>query len=189
MLTQRPDAEPLLRCRRHAEILAAAIVGIGLARSSSAQTPIALAFACYGALHSAAVAICLRPRPPGWRAPSFVAAASLLSGALARLGLLVLPLLARIGVELAASLVIAVSAFAGALGYGVLLRGLLGYRLAAGVLVMIAFACSLAASAALFLMRQYPVGGSAWLALLWWLAFSGGLCAEAARRARCAPAR
>jgi hypothetical protein len=182
MLTQLPDAEPLLRCRRHTEILAAAILGIALARYSNTQAPIPLAFACYGALHAAAVAICLRPWPVRWRAAAFVAAAALLSGVLARLGLLAVPLLARIGVEAAVSLVVAASAFAGALGYGVLLRGLLGHRLAARPLVLIAFACSVAASAALFLMRQYPVGGSAWLAILWWLAFSAGLCADAARR-------
>ena len=88
---------------------------------------------------------------------------------------------------MAASLVVAMSAFAGALGYGALLRGLLHYRLAAGPLAMIAFACMFAASAGLVLMRQYPVGGSAWLAILWWLAFSAGLCAEAGRRGLRAP--
>ena len=50
-------------------------------------------------------------------------------------------------------------------------------------LVMIALTCVIAVSAALVLMRQYPWGGSAWLAIFWWLAFSGGLCA-AGRRAR-----
>jgi hypothetical protein len=115
-----------------------------------------------------------------------VAAASTLSGLLARLGLLAAALLARSGVERAALLVVAPSAFVGALGYGALLRCLLSYRLAAGPLAMIAFACVLAASAALVLMRQYPVGGSVWLAILWWLAFSGGLCADAGRRPRCA---
>jgi hypothetical protein len=178
---------PRLRCRRHAELLAAAILGIALARHFSPPAPLALAFACYGALHAAAVAICLRPRPALVAALAFVAAASILSGSLARLGLLVMPLLARSGVEAAALLVVAVSACAGALGYGALLRCLLRYRLAAGPLVMIAFACSIAASAALVLMRQHPVGGSAWLAILWWLAFSGGLCAEAGRRTPRAP--
>jgi hypothetical protein len=186
MLTQLPDAEPLLRGRRHAALLAAAILGVALARFVTTHAPIALAFACYGALHGAAVALCLHPSPVRWRTPAFVAAASILSGLLARLGLLAVPLLARIGVEAAALLVIAVSAFAGALGYGALLRCLLGYRLAAGPLVMIAFACSVAASSALALMRLYPLGGSAWLAILWWLAFSAGLCADAARRARSA---
>jgi hypothetical protein len=185
MLTQVPDAEPRLRCRRHAELLAAAILGVALARLSSTHAPIALAFAGYGALHGAALALCLRPRPARWRAPAFVAAASILSGSLARLGLLAAPLLARSGVAMAASLVVALSAFVGALGYGVLLRCLLRYRLAAGPLVMIAFACVFAVSAALVLMRQYPLGGTAWVAILWWLAFSAGFCADAARRARC----
>ena len=187
MLTQVPDAEPRLRCRRHAELLAAAILGVALARLSSTHAPIALAFASYGALHGAALALCLRPRPARWRAPAFVAAASIQSGLLARLGLLAASLLAGSGVEMAASLVVAMSAFAGALGYGALLRGLLNYRLAAGPLAMIAFACMFAASAGLVLMRQYPVGGSAWLAILWWLAFSAGLCAEAGRRGLRAP--
>ncbi len=179
MLTQVPDAEPPLRCRRLAGLLAAAILGIIAARCVSAPAPIALAFACYGALHAAAVAICLRPQPGRRQALVFVAAASLLSGSLARLGLLVAPLLARSGIAAAALLVVAVSAFAGALGYGALLRCLLRYPLATGPLVTIASACLFAASAALILMRQYPLGGSAWVAILWWLAFSGGLCAAA----------
>jgi hypothetical protein len=184
MLTQVPDAEPRLHCRRHAALLAAAILGIALARSSSTHAPIALAFACYGALHGASVVICLWPRPARVRALAFVAAASLLSGSLARLGLLAAPLLAGSGAVAAALLVVAVSALAGAVGYGALLRSLLRYRLAPGPLVMIAFACTFAASAALVPMRQYPVGGTAWLAILWWLAFSGGLCAAGGRRAR-----
>jgi hypothetical protein len=187
MLTQVPGAEPRLRCRRHAALLAAAIFGIALARFSGTQAPITLAFACYGALHGAAVAICLRPRPAWGRALAFVAAASVLSVSLARLGLLAAPLLARSGVEVTALLVVGLSAFSGALDSGALFRCLLGYGLAAGALVMIAVACVFAASAALVLMRQYPVGGSAWLAILWWLAFSGGLCARAGRRAHRAP--
>ena len=188
MLTQVPDAEPRLRCRRHAELLAAAILGVALARLLSTHAPIALAFACYGALHGAALALCLRPWPARWQAPAFVAAASIQSGLLARLGLLAAPLLARRGVEMAASLVVALCACAGALGYGALLRRLLRYRLAAGPLAMIALACVFAASAALVLMRQYPLGGTAWLAILWWLAFSAGLCADAGRRGLRAPA-
>jgi hypothetical protein len=154
-----------------------------LARFSSTHAPIALAFACFGALHAAALGLCLRPRPAGVPALAFVAAAALLSGSLARLGLLTVPLFARNGVETAALLVVAMSAFVGALGYGALLRSLLRYCLAPGPLVVIAFACGLAASAALVPMRQYPVGGTAWLAIFWWLAFSGGLCAATGWRA------
>jgi hypothetical protein len=187
MLAQVSDAGPLLRGRRHAALLAAAILGTALARASSTHAPLALAFACYGGLHGAALGLSLRPRPVWWRPAAFVPAAAILSGLLARLGLLGVPLLARIGVEAAALLVVAMSGFAGALGYGALLRCLLRYRLAAQLLVMIAVACSVAASAALFLMRRYPVGGSAWLAILWWLAFSAGLSAATAQRARCAP--
>jgi hypothetical protein len=157
-----------------------------LVRFFSIQAPIALAFAGYGALHATAVTISLRPRAACWRQLAFVAAASLLSGSLARLGFLAAPLVAKSGVERAALLVVAVSAFAGALGYGALLRCLLGYRLTPGRLVLIALACVFAASAALVLMRQNPLGGSAWLAILWWLAFSGGLCARVRRDARLA---
>jgi hypothetical protein len=156
-----------------------------VARSWSIHAPIAVEFACYGALHGGAVAICLEPRPARWRALAFVAAASLLSGSLARAGLPAAQLLAARGIE-AALFVVAVSAFAGALGYGAVLRYWLRYPLAPAPLVMIAFACTFAACAALVPMRQYPSGGTAWLAIFWWLAFSGGLCA-APRRAR--PAR
>jgi hypothetical protein len=183
VLTPEPGAGPGLRCRRHAAVLAAAILGIVWARCFSAPAPITLAFACYGALHAAALGLSLRPRPTAVRALGFVAAASLLSGLLARLGLLAAPLLARSGVAPAAVLVVAISAFVGALGYGALLRCLLRYPLAPVALVMIALTCVVAVSAGLVLMRQYPWGGRAWLAIFWWLAFSGGLCA-AARRAR-----
>jgi hypothetical protein len=183
MLTRAPDAGPRLHCRRHAVLLAAAILAIALVRFLSTDAPIALAFACYGALHAAAVTICLRARPV--RVVAFVAAASLLSGSLARLGLLAAPLLAGSGVERAALFVVAVSAFTGALGYGALLRWLLRYRLAPGPLLMIALACVCAASVALVPMRRY-VGGTAWIAIFWWLAFSGGLCAATGRRARSA---
>jgi len=186
MLTQVPAGQPRLRCGRHAAFLAAAILGIALARLSGTQAPIALAFACYGALHAAIVTLSLRPGPAPRRTLAFVVAAAILSGSLARLGLLAAPLLAGGGVEAAALRIVAVSAFAGALGYGVLLRCLLRHRLAPGLLVMIAFACVFAACAALALMRQYPIVGSAWLAILWWLAFSGGLCADAGRHARLA---
>jgi len=183
MLTQVPATEPRLSCRHHAGFLAAAILGVVVARSSSIHAPIAVEFACYGALHGAAVAICLEPRPARRRALAFVAAAPFLSGSLARAGLLAAPLLAGRGIEAAALFVVAVSAFAGALGYGALLRYLLRYPLAPAPLVMIAFASMFAACAALVPMRQYPTGGTAWLAIFWWLAFSGGLCA-APRRAR-----
>lgn len=187
MLTQEPRAGPWLRCRRHAALLAAAIVGIAGARCSGTPlAPIALAFAGYGALHAVALGLSLHPRPAGVRVLGFAAAASLQCGLLARVGLMVLPLLARSGVA-AAFIVAAVCAFAGALGYGGLLRWLLGLRLARGRLVMIGFACVVAVSAALLLMRQYPPGGSAWLAILWWIAFSGGLCGARRMRLQHAP--
>lgn len=182
--TDPRHAEPRLRCRQHAALLGAAILGIILASSLSVQAPTALAFACYGALHAAAVALCLRPMPTRARSLAFVAAAALLSGSLARLGLLAAPLLANRGVEAAALSVVAVSAFVGALGYGALLSWPLRYRLPPRRLVMTAFACMVAASAALVLMRRYLVGGSAWLAIPWWIAFSAGLCAAAGRSAR-----
>jgi hypothetical protein len=163
--------EPQLRYRRHVELVAAAAFGIAAARSFSAHAPLALAFACYGALHAAAVALCLH------------------SGLLARLGSAAVPLLARGDFGSAALLVVAASAFAGALGYGVLLRWLLRYPVGAAPLVTIALACTLAACGALALTRRFPAGGSTWLAILWWLAFSGGLCAMAGRRSRSAAGR
>jgi hypothetical protein len=184
MPIQLPDASPRLNCLRHAALLAAAILGIALARSIG-PLPIVLAFACYGAVHAAALGFCLRPRPAAVRVLAFVSAAALQSGLLARLGVLALPLLARSGAAMAALFVVAASAVAGALGYGGLLRWLLKYWLAWGPLAMIALTCMFAATAGLLLMRQYPVGGSAWPAILWWIAFSGGLCA-AARRPGCA---
>ena len=183
---QGPRAEPQLRYRRHVELVATAALGVAAVRSFTSHAPLAFAFACYGALHATAVALCLRPRPAPPRALAFAAAAALQSGLLARLGLAAVPLLAGSDVDAAASLVIAASAFVGALGYGALVRGLLRYPLSVAPLVTIAFACTLAACAALALTRRFPEGGSTWLAILWWLAFSGGLCVVAARRSRSA---
>jgi hypothetical protein len=183
---QGPGAEPQLRYRRHVELVATAALGAAAVRSFTAHAPVAFAFACYGALHAIAVALCLRPRPAPVRALAFAAGAALQSGFLARLGLAAVPLLAGSDVDAAASLVVAASAFVGALGYGALLRGLLRYPLGVAPLVTIAFACTLAACAALALTRRFPAGGGTWLAILWWLAFSGGLCVVAARRSRSA---
>jgi hypothetical protein len=178
--------EPQLRYRRHVELVATAALGIAAARSFSAQAPLALAFACYGALHAATVALCLRPRPAPGRALAFVAAAALQSGLLARLGAVAVALLARGDFGSAALLVVAASAFAGALGYGALLRWILRYPVDGAPLATIASSCTLAACAALALTRRFPAGGSTWLAILWWLAFSGGLCVVAGRRTRSA---
>jgi hypothetical protein len=168
------------------ELVATAALAIAAARSWSAHAPLALAFACYGALHAAAVALCLRPRPAPGRALAFIAAAALQSGLLARLGSAAVPVLARGDFASAALLVVAASAFAGALGYGALLRWILRYPVGAASLATIALACTLAACAALALTRRFPAGGSTWLAILWWLAFSGSLCVVAAGRARSA---
>jgi hypothetical protein len=178
--------EPQLRYRRHVELVATAALGIAAARSFAAHVPLALAFAFYGALHAAAVALCLRPRPAPGRGLAFAAAAALQSGLLACLGSLAVPLLARGDFGSAALLVVAASAFAGALGYGALLRWILRYPVGVAPLVSIGLACSLAACAALALTRRFPTGGGTWLAILWWLAFSGGLCVVAARRTRSA---
>jgi hypothetical protein len=177
MLTQLPAAEPRLDCRFHAALLAAAILGTAAARATSAQAPLAVAFAGYGTLHGVCVAWSLRPRPTYSAVLAFLAAACLMSGALARLGLAAVPLLGRTGMRTAALLVLAAAAFFGALGYGVLLRRLLRGRPTWRALLAIAPACLIAACAGLLLMRWFPVGGSAWLAVLWWLAFSAGLCA------------
>lgn len=183
---QGSGTEPKLRYRRHVELVATAALGVAAARSFTAHAPVAFAFACYGALHATAVVLCLRPRPAARRALAFVAAAALQSGLLARLGWVALPLLAGGGVDAAALPVAAASAFAGALGYGALLRWILRYPVGVAPLVSIGLACSLAACAALALTRRFPTGGGTWLAILWWLAFSGGLCVAAARRTRSA---
>jgi hypothetical protein len=177
--------EPQLRYRRHVELVATAAIAIAATRSFNARASLALAFACYGALHAATIALSLRPRPTLGRALAFLAAAALESGGLARLGWVAVPFLGGDAAS-AALLVVAASAFAGALGYGVLLRFLLRYPLGVAPLVTMALACALAAGAALALARRFPAGGSTWLAILWWFAFSGGLCVVASRHTRAA---
>jgi hypothetical protein len=131
-------------------------------------------FALYGALHAAALVLNLRPRRPVWRQGTFVALAALLCTLIGRLGLY--------GLRFGPLPTLASSAAAGAVAYGMLIRIFLAYALPAAALAKIALGCLVATLAAFIGGASYPVLGGLWLAVAWWLAFSGGLWYEDHRR-------
>jgi hypothetical protein len=172
---QEPPADPQLRFARHFGLLAVFAGGIAATRYAGFAPRIALAFAGFGALHAVALGLCLRPIPGRRRVVGFVVAAALLSATVASLGL-------RWGPR--ALLVIPACAFAGAVGYGILLRCVLRYRLRPAALATTALACSIAAAATSQAIRGHAAAGIFWLAVCWWLAFSLSLYVTDRRPAR-----
>jgi hypothetical protein len=183
MLMQGALADPELRYARHFALLAAAAVAVAATRYAGFFPSILLAFGWFGALHAASLTMSLRSIPGRWRIFGFIAAASLMSASVASLGARSAPFLAGRGAA-GEVLVIAACAYAGAAGYGVLLRWVLRYRLDFGPLSMTALACALAACVASPLIRVHPASGTFSLAVSWWLAFSVGLFVTDRRRAR-----
>lgn len=177
ILMQGPGADPELRYARHFGLLAAAAVGVAAMRYAGFWPRTVVAFGWFGALHAASLALSLRSVTGPWRIFGFVAAASLMSASVASLALGSVPLLRGRGAA-GELLVIAACAFAGAAGYGLLLRYMLGYRLALRALVTTALACALAGCAASLVIHRPAASGTFWLAISWWLAFSGSLALE-----------
>ncbi len=171
-------AHPELRYARHFALLAAgSAVGVAATQYAGFWPRIVLAFGWFGALHAASLALSLRSIPGPWRLLGFVAAASLMSASVAGFGLRLAPLLVGRGAA-GELLLIVTCAFAGAVGYGILLRGVLRYRVALGRLAVIALACALAGCVASPMIRRHAASASFWLAMSWWLAFSAGLALE-----------
>jgi hypothetical protein len=179
---QGAPVDPQLRNLRHFGLLAAAVVTVAAARYEGLLPRIVCAFAWFGALHATSLALSLRRSVGGWRVLGFIAAASLLSASVASLGMHSVPLLAGRGAA-DTLLVIAACAFAGAAGYGILLRWVLRYQLGLAPLAMTALACALAVCAVLEVLRRHAAAGGIWLAVSWWLAFSLSLYVHG-RRAR-----
>ncbi len=173
--------EPQLRSVRHFELLASAALLVAAMKLAGLWPPIAYAFAGIGALHAASLAASLRRLPGRGRALQFVVAASILSSSMAMLGLHAAAAARNVA---GALLTIAACAFLGAVGYGLLLRKVLDYRLALAPLAGTAIACGLAVYAVYTLTRGHPASGSYWLALSWWLTFSAGLYVTGRRPAR-----
>jgi hypothetical protein len=182
-IASAPDTAPQLRYGRHFGLLTAAAAGAAAARLAGLWPAVAFAYAGFGALHAASLAASVRRMPGRRRALGFVAASSILSAAVAILGLRAAPLVGGRSIT-RALLVVAACAFLGAVGYGLLLRMVLRYRLALAPLAATALACALAVYAAFEVTRRYPASGSFGLAVSWWLAFSAGLYVTDRRRTR-----
>jgi hypothetical protein len=132
-------------------------------------------FALYGALHASALMLTLRARQPIWRKCLFVAVAAALSVIALRVGILGRHLSATFTGNAGLYAALGFSAVTGALIYGILIR-LFGISvITVGSLAAISLGCMLAAFVALFTGSHFHFFGPWWLAVLWWLAFSGGL--------------
>ncbi len=132
-------------------------------------------FLLYGALHASALVLALRvPRSIG-RKCLFVALAASLSAT--TLGIIML------GRHLVGSLpgngglfaLLGFSSVTGALTYGALVRIFWMPELRAASLAAISLLCMLATFFAFFSLSHFALLGRWWLAVLWWVAFSGGL--------------
>jgi hypothetical protein len=161
-----------LQYRRHFALLASIAALLGISAAWRVQAGMEVAFASYGALHACSVAASLRSRVALWRRLAFVVAAAVISVSATQVGLEVYWLVPR-SPAVASQFAIGLASIVGAFAYALLLRSVLGFRLAAVALVWVPVICTLAALAA------FTVGGLAlmgvWVAASWWLAFSGSL--------------
>jgi len=132
-------------------------------------------FALYGALHASALMLTLRARQPIWRKCLFVAVAAGLSVVTLRVGIVGRHLSEALAGNAGLYTALGFSAVTGAVIYGTLIH-LFGIPvITGGSLAAISLGCMLAAFAALFTGTHFHFLGPWWLAVLWWLAFSGGL--------------
>lgn len=140
-------------------------------------------FALYGALHASAFVLSLT----GTSGPSlrrrllFVAFASILALATARLGLFGLHAASTSGRQAGYLAVPAACAGLGSLAYGLLIDNALlkkigtGGRLSAKWLGATSLVCAAAISCSAALIRAFHTAGILWLVVPWWFAFSGAL--------------
>ena len=160
---------------RHFTLLLVMAVFLVLSSPWRAAPGPAAAFALYGALHASAVAVSLRARPPLGRQMLLIGMAALLSFATAILSLRAVPLVAALHGLAGPLAVVCAASFLGALAYGMLIRSLWVQELSIGALASTAAACVGAACAGFFAGIHLQRLGSLWLAIPWWLAFSGSL--------------
>jgi hypothetical protein len=135
-------------------------------------------FALIGALHAAALALSIDPaaKPALGRRLLFVAVAAMLALATARLGLFGWQ---AVGGATGPGALLAACAALGALAYGASIAAVLGARLGLVPLGMISLGCAAATWGCFAVSRELHAVSVLWLAVPWWLAFSGGLwCAH-----------
>lgn len=179
-----PRAAAALHYGRHFALLfvLAALAAL-LGRLSFMPGPVA-AFGLYGAMHAAALALCLRAAQPPSRKLLFVLLASLISLSIAFLGVRAAPLAAMPWGFSGLRTILAAASILGALGYGWLMRAFGLIALGWASLAALAIACALATGAAFTVGMRSLSLGSASLAVAWWLSFSGVMWWLDARRIR-----
>jgi hypothetical protein len=159
---------------RHFLLIAGFSVLLGVMTRLRLSMDLFAAFALYGALHASALVLALRTRQPLWRCGLFIALAAGLSAMTYRAGLFAGQRFGTLG-NIALYAVFGLSAMAGAVTYGILIRRIGIFELTSRELVLISCGCALAADVAYATLAQFPVLGRGWLAVLWWFAFSAGL--------------
>jgi hypothetical protein len=132
-------------------------------------------FALYGALHAAALAASQRLSQPIWRQFSFLASAALASALTLRFGLLLLQHAALLPAMFAPGVLLALSSFAGAVVYGLLIRAFRMHAFDARALAATSLLCALVTLSAFTIARRTGGSSSLWLAIPWWLSFSASL--------------
>jgi hypothetical protein len=163
-----------LHYARHFSLLACFSILLGVVARLRLSMDLVASFALYGALHATALALALRARQPFWRCVLFIALAAGLSAMTFRAGLFAAQRSGPLG-NIALYAVFGLSAMAGAVTYGILIRRVGIFELTLRELALISCGCTLAADIAYVTLAQAPSLGRSWLAVLWWFAFSGGL--------------
>jgi hypothetical protein len=160
---------------RHFALLAGFSVLICVMSSLHLSGTIFRSIAVYGALHASALVCSLRSRTSIRRKCSFIAVAALLSILAGRVGISAGQLAGTGPASVNVYWLLAFSAAAGAVPYGVSVRIVGFYALSVPALAAIAVACVMATCIAGFTVRHIHFLGVWWLAVAWWHAFSAGL--------------
>lgn len=160
---------------RHFLVLAAFSASVAAITRLHLSTDLSASFALYGALHATALVVALRARRSIWRMCLFIAMAAALSAITLRAGIFAGQLSGALARNFAPYAVLGLSAAAGAVAYGILIRLFGIYELSLNSLTVVAIGCMLATWTALFTLAHIHSLGTEWFAIFWGHAFSGGL--------------
>jgi hypothetical protein len=160
---------------RHFLLLGAFSVALAVISRLHLLSNLDASFALYGALHAAALVLSLGTRPSGWRQCLFIVIAAALCNMTLHLGIWVMHFLGRLPDNIGLYTALGVTAWVGAVTYGISIRLWGIRRLKPRSLALIGLGCALATYAAFLSLGHFHSLGRWWLPMLWWFAFSGGL--------------